>query len=382
MDAIRAPLPSRAYSSPEIHKLEIDTLYRGRWLFVGPASAYRSTNTAAPVDIAGLDLLITCDEANDLHGFFNVCAHRACHLVTEPATVKRIACPYHAWVYTLDGNLVSARSFGGDGSTTIPTSDPQVTGLKPVSLEVWHDLLFINTAPSPRPLRDTLAPVIERIGWLQLDQMQYHSSLEYHFEANWKFIVENFLESYHVPFLHHTLDGYSPATGRYQFQLPGNISGIGTRPYGAAQINNRCLPTWQPTGGRDYPADFAEYYAVLPNLLLGVMPDHLFAWSLDPVAPEKAIEKLHFFFVGPQSTTPDLAEHIQLTLDRWMQVNDEDWTIVQNMHRGARSESFKRALLSPVMERNIIRFQQHIIDLIPAAAHDHTPWTENGNGHH
>lgn len=369
VDGIRAPLTAASYGSPELHDAEVQTMFRNEWLFVGPASTYQEPGSYSPVEIAGLDLLITCDSDGKLHAFHNVCAHRGCQLADTAATAKRIVCPYHAWIYTLEGDLASARNFGGHGSSAIPTADPKITGLTPVSIDTWHDLLFINTQQDPSPLSEHLRPMDERIGWLNLSEMAYHSSLEYEFTANWKYIVENFLESYHVPFLHHNLDGYSPATGRYQFHLAQQISGIGTQPYGSVDIDGVRLPTWKSNISREYSADFAEYYVILPNLLLGVMPDHLFAWSLDPVNSSKTIEKLFFFFPGRESLNGDYDAQIKTTLEQWKVVNDEDWSIVQRMHKGSQAESFDRAILSPVMETNIIRLQQYIAEKMDSSTH-------------
>lgn len=122
------------------------------------------------------------------------------------------------------------------------------------------------------------------------------------------------------------------------------------------------IPAPLPADQYSDPLNYAEYFNASPNFLLGFMPDHLFAWSLEPDGPNRTKEVLHFYFPANSATEPEFEEHRRITLERWKNVNDEDHDIVQKMHHGLASGALKKAQLSPVMERNILRFQNHILD--------------------
>lgn len=358
VDVIPAPLPANQYSDPHQLQVEMKKIWATGWIFVGPRHQFPTTAGYTPITVAGQPILVTYHD-EQLKAFYNVCAHRGCQL-TETAAEDRnsLSCPYHAWVYGIDGNLRSARDFSGAGSNNVPPSGDKVTALTPVAIDTWLDFVFINLDSQAIPLAQSLEPITKRWKHVDFSSLEHVASLEYDFSANWKLIVENFLESYHVPFLHKDLNKYSPATGRYQVQLANNINGIGTQPYEGVSIENKSLPQWPSEENINY----AEYFNASPNFLLGFMPDHLFAWSLEPDGPNRTQEVLHFYFPANSATDPQFEEHRRITLERWKNVNDEDHDIVQKMHHGLASGALKKAQLSPVMERNILRFQNHILD--------------------
>lgn len=357
VDVTPAVLPASAYCDPEQFEAEQATLWATDWIFIGPRDAFPDTQGYTPVQAGKASLLITV-ESGQVRAFYNVCAHRGCELANSPQEHKAISCPYHAWVYGLDGSLRSARDFSGAGSNHLPPSGPRVTGLAEVRLDVWLGLLFVNLSPSAPPLTERIEPVLSRWSHVDLTSATHAKTIQYDFNANWKLIVENFLESYHVPFLHQALDQYSPAVGRYQIQLGNDINGIGTRPYTGVSHDGQQLPQWDS----DQALDYAEYFQITTNCLLGIMPDHMFAWSLQADSPERTIETLHFFFPGDSANDPSFAPHRDETLARWVTVNDEDHDVVQRMHSGLTKGPFERARLSPVMERNILRFQHFIAE--------------------
>ncbi|WP_392423666.1 aromatic ring-hydroxylating dioxygenase subunit alpha [Barrientosiimonas humi] len=357
VDVIPAVLPATAYSDPAQLDAEHTALWATDWIFIGPRAAFPATRGYAPARVGKASVLVTVDEGR-LRAFYNVCAHRGCELADSVQEHKAISCPYHAWVYGLDGTLRSARDFSGAGSNHLPPSGPRVTGLTEVRLESWLGLLFVNLSSDAPPLTDRIEPILARWSHVDLSTATHTDTLQYEFDANWKLIVENFLESYHVPFLHQALDQYSPATGRYQIQLGNDINGIGTRPYTGVSHDGRQLPQWRS----DQPLDYAEYFQATTNCLLGIMPDHMFAWALQADSPGRTIETLHFFFPSASAADPVFAPHRGETLSRWVTVNDEDHDVVQRMHSGLTNGPLERARLSPVMERNILRFQHFIAE--------------------
>ena len=107
--ASRSPtLPPAVYTDPDVFTLERDRLFRRGWVGCGRGDRWPSAGSCAPVDIAGMPVLITRDRSGTLHAFANSCRHRGTELVGAPCRLARIVCPFHAWAYALDGRLVAA----------------------------------------------------------------------------------------------------------------------------------------------------------------------------------------------------------------------------------------------------------------------------------
>lgn len=352
-----AILPKDAYTSEEYLTQENRWLFSMSWMFAGFVRDVAEPGDVAPAVVQGVPIFIVRDEDGSLKAFHNVCSHRGSQLICDVQKgQKTIVCPYHAWTYKLDGELTWTKHFAGVNATELPDRQQNRLGLKQIAVTEWMDFVFVNFSAMPEPFEKGIAELKERWADYDLSVMTYGASLTYEFNANWKLIVENFLESYHVPFIHKTLNTYSPFSERYQIKLSDRLMGIGTGLYKPDSINGLSLPKWPLKGGADTVQ--AEYFSVYPTFMIGVMPDHLFAWTLEPISAGKTIERLYFYFVGEEGAhSEDYAPHRRQTLDNWKQVNDEDWDIIQRMHAGMLSPAFPSPLLSRQMERNINAFQ-------------------------
>ncbi|MGC7095073.1 aromatic ring-hydroxylating oxygenase subunit alpha [Amycolatopsis lurida] len=352
-----AVLPKDAYTSDEYLATENRRLFSVAWMFAVFVRDVAEPGDVAPAMVQGVPIFVARGEDGKLRAFHNVCSHRGSQLVCENQRERKtVVCPYHAWTYDLAGNLTWTKHFAGVNATDLPDRQQTKLGLKEIAVAQWLDFVFVNFSAMPESFTQAIAPLEERWADYDLSSMTYGTSLRYDFDANWKLIVENFLESYHVPFIHKTLNTYSPFSERYQIKLSDRLMGIGTGRYEPELINGTQLPRWPMRDGQKSVK--AEYFSVYPTFLIGVMPDHLFAWVLEPISAGKTIEHLHFYFVGEEGAHGgEFEPHRAQTLENWKQVNDEDWDIIQRMHAGMRSPAFPHPLLSRQMERNINDFQ-------------------------
>lgn len=352
-----ALLSADSYRSQDWLAREKTELFSNSWMFAEFVHNLPERGDVRPVEVNGTPLILLRDREGELRAFHNVCSHRGSQLVCEPkAERKTLVCPYHGWIYKLDGTLYGARHFAGVDRAELPPA--KGSGLRPVRVAEWLDFVFVNLGDGPG-FDELIAPLSRRWAEYDLTDMRHSAYLRYDFTANWKLVVENFLESYHVPFIHHVLNTYSPFTERYQVQLSGEVLGIGQGTYQPAEQDGLELPRWP--GGTSLKA---EYYSVFPTFLIGLMPDHLFAWSLDPLAPDRTVEHLHFYFLGEAAHEEKFAALREATLVNWKRVNDEDWEIIERMQAGMRSPAFERAMLSAEMEKNINGFQQRVLDAV------------------
>lgn len=359
----RKTLPSYTYSDRGTFEHEMRTLFRQNWLLAGRLSELAEPGTAKPVRVAGNPIILTRGSDGEVRAFHNVCSHRGMELLCQKQQGrKNLVCPYHAWTYNLEGKVVKAPHFTGGKQRTLPESKARGLGLRPVRLETWLDFIFVNFDDNAGSLHDYLSPLKERWANYDLSVLRHGASMTYEFDTNWKLIVENFLECYHVPFVHPALNTYSSFDDRYPLKINDHIMGLGSATY-APDDDPDALPSW-PMSDNDMPQK-AEYFAVFPIFLIGLMPDHLFAWTLEPVGPDKTIEHLNFYFVGEEGMSEQRAEKREATLARWKQVNDEDWSVIQRIQKGHESIGFRGPLFSPSLEKNIRDFQLVVSTYLP-----------------
>ena len=169
------------------------------WLVAGVACDVRNPGQFITFEIGAESIIIARGTDGRLRAMHNACTHRGTRLVTEPMGVlRKFVCPYHAWVYGLDGALESV-----PGAARFSNGVPKdKLALRPVEVEEALGLVFVRLTPGPVSLVDFLAPLHEAIGAYRLDLMDVTNDQTVSHLCNWKAIIDNFAELYHVPFLH------------------------------------------------------------------------------------------------------------------------------------------------------------------------------------
>ena len=197
-------LPGTAYINDDFFQLEQKQLFANGWVLAGFAHQLAHRGDVSPIQVAGLPLLLLRDQQLQIRAFHNVCRHRNLKLVDNPGNCgKLIRCPYHSWSYDLGGELKVAPYFGG-GQKELPENFRyQDNGLEPVNCEVWHDWIFVNLSSQPIPFEDFLAPLKRQLGTTDVTDYRPATMLDLgEVPCNWKLLMENFIEPYHVQFVH------------------------------------------------------------------------------------------------------------------------------------------------------------------------------------
>ena len=216
-------LPAAAYTSEAVFQLENERIFADSWVFAGLAHELGRPGDVVPVTVAGRPVLLVRDAEQQVRAFHNVCRHRCLKLVDEPCNVgPAIQCPYHSWTYRLDGALHLAPYFGGRDPRAVPAGfDRAEHGLVPVRVATWHDWVFVNLNGEAPPIEDFVAPLQRHLGGLDLSRMKHVVTIDLgEIAANWKLLMENFIEPYHVPFVHATTTE-QPLTDHYTVNEPG-----------------------------------------------------------------------------------------------------------------------------------------------------------------
>ena len=355
LSAVRRPvaqaqgLPNAHYTDPAVFAEERAALFGTGWAGLAAAGDVPQPGDAVPLDFLGMPLLLLRDRAGTVRVFQNTCRHRGMILVAEPRRIDgAIRCPYHSWCYATDGRLVSTPHVGGPGMNLHPAIDRAALGLVEIRSHVWFGVVWIDLGGTAPAFEEAMAPVLTR--WAEFaGQQMHHGGADSRFTldvaCNWKLAVENYCESYHLPWVHPGLNSYSRLEDHYNIEAPGSHSGQGTLVY--RQFRGREGETFPDFPGLSAQWDTgAEYLAVYPNVLLGAHRDHAFAIVLEPRGPEATREHVHLLYPAAQTDAALRAANAA----QWKAVFVEDIGVVEGMQKGRHAPLFDGGRFSPAMD--------------------------------
>ena len=341
-------LPNAHYIDNTAYEEEKNALIFNKWAGLAVASDIPNPGDAIPITFFGMPLLLLRDKIGKVRVFLNTCRHRGMILVEKAQKINgAIRCPYHSWCYSTEGKLISTPHVGGPGHNTHKDIEKDTLGLTQIRSHLWRDVVWINVNGNSVDFASAMAEAINR--WSDFEQPLYHggndSSFRLIVNCNWKLAVENYCESYHLPWVHPDLNAYSRLQDHYNIENPGSFSGQGTLLY--KQIRGKDNETF--TDFKNIQKRWlscAEYLAIYPNVLLGVHRDHAFSIILTPQGPEKTSEKVDIYY-ATGNTNKDLRRK---NTAQWKKVFEEDIFVVEGMQRGRHANNFDGGKFSPVMD--------------------------------
>lgn len=356
-------LPNNCYTSRDSFERDRDTVIAPAWSCVGFGSDVPAS-WAVPIELMGLPLLITRDKESQLRVFHNVCSHRGMQLVTEAGKLGTglIRCKYHSWAYDFKGDLKGTPMIGGTDHNEHKDFDPTVNGLREIQSTVWMDNIYVNLSGDAEPFADYIDPLMQRWSkWITQESLQElkpaatNGKLELVVKSNWKLTIENFLEAYHLPWVHPTLNSYSPLSEHYDIDAGDNFAGQGSSNYASPAGSDGKISTWPVEQER-----FAEYPVLYPNSLFGLQADHFFTMTILPLNETESLERVQLLFLGEVATSDTYAAHRQSVLDSWREVFSEDIFAVEGMQKGRSSPAYQGGVFSPVMDQHTHHFHQWV----------------------
>ena len=347
-------LPSHAYTDQAFHALEKERLFPRAWMFVGFVHELAKPGDVVPVGVAGRPIVLVSGKNGEIRAFHNVCRHRCLKLVDAPKNVGRvITCPYHTWTYGLDGELRMTPHFGGPNKHDLDGFERKENGLVPVRVAVWHDWIFVNLDGQAPDFEAYAAPLAARLEGAGLEAMKPVATLDFgEVRTNWKFLMENYIEPYHVQFVHPTttdqplLDHYTVIDG------PCLGSGVDLRP--SAGGGN---------GGTDTLAASSRYLTLFPNFVFGrYLPDEIGVHLDVPVAVDRTHQRRVIYHTGEGDMAPETVEKLA---SLWHKVHKEDHAICERLQEGRASDlAAQGGWLSPHWEDSVRRFQELVVEAL------------------
>lgn len=337
--------PSEFYLSPEVHRLVLERAFATSWQFVADRDVARVPGQVYPFTLleGALDepLLLTRGMDDQVRCMSNVCTHRGMIVCEGAGNERHLRCRYHGRRFGLDGAFQHMPEF--EGCERFPTERDDLSA---VPVGTWGRHLFASLSPT-MPLDAAFAPMTQRVGWMPFDQfaLRPERSREYLVRANWALYVDNYLEGFHIPFIHNSLNE-TIDYGSYRTELFDRCSLQLAVSKGAEHVFE--LPVGHPDADERISA---YYFWVFPNTMFNFYPWGLSINVVRPLSHDTT--KIGFVcYVWDESK---LGVGAGAELDR---VEREDEAVVEAVQRGLRSRFYDRGRYSPARETGTHHFHR------------------------
>lgn len=329
-------LPSGYYYDAQIAAREAQAIFADSWQYACHAERLARAGQYVTLEVAGERIFIMRGHDDVLRAFYNVCSHRAHHLLSGEGCLapgNAIVCPYHAWSYALDGKLLKARN-----SENTANFDADALRLKPLQVEVFVNLVFVNLNPDAPALHSQLGNLEDELRSFapQLDFLTLTHSRQYAIRANWKTVMENYAECYHCPNAHPSFAEGVVDMSSYRIKTHAlhhaHTSNSKPPQEGAYQID---------TTATERAAEFGAWF-IWPNLAIEVYPGgNLNIFHCAPAGAQSSIQTIEWYFNHSEPTPQqaEIIEHLHRT------VRTEDVSLCESVQRGLTSRAYHQGRL-------------------------------------
>lgn len=352
-------LPARYYFNSEIYEQEKDAIFYKTWHYAGHLSQVAEQKSYFTTSIHQQNIFVTRGRDDEIRAFYNVCAHRGHELLEGSGKKNVITCPYHAWAYDFDGKLVSARN-----SENVEGFKKCDFSLKEIRLEVFCGMILVNLAPDAIPFAEQYDGLEDEIRSYMpsVDELAFAQRDTYEVAANWKVLIDNFLECYHCHTAHKDfvdlvdMDSYRTITHkRYSSQCAA-----------APRTTNSKAYSFE-TGDVDF--GYAGFF-VWPNFTIWIYPGeaNLSVLQMNPSTPERTIE-FQDWFTPKGSVSKQLKEAIDYQKDV---LQPEDISLCESVQRGLYSRGYNQGRFivdegkTELSEHAVHHFQTMVADALEA----------------
>jgi choline monooxygenase len=338
-----ATLQGEFYASKDNFNITLEKIFSRNWQFITDDRKLKENKAAFPFQFLS-DLLpeplVLINNEGDINCFSNVCTHRGNILINEPCIIKKhITCGYHGKQFDTCGKFkFMPKTEGMQNFPSIQDDLPEIAVAK------WRQFVFSSLAPDFK-FEELIKDVEERIGWMPIEDFKFREDLskDYYVKSNWALYCDNYLEGFHIPFIHADLNAvldfnsYDVETFKYSnLQL------------GIAKDDDICFDL--PKESKDYGMKIAAYYFWLfPNLMLNFYPWGLSVNIITPISVNET--KVQFKSYVWDETKLDSGAGADLD-----KVELEDEEIVQQVQKGVASRFYKHGRFSPTMEKGVHHF--------------------------
>lgn len=321
------------YTNPACLEHEQKHVFAASWQLAAHSGDLKNAGDHVVCEIAGKPILIVRNADRALNAFYNVCRHRAGPIATcNGKAAKSLQCAYHGWTYALDGQLRAATEM--QGACDFETKDIRLT---PVQVREWQGLVFVALSEATPHFEDVFKDIAERISPIDLSAMHFTKRDSYNIACNWKVYVDNFLEGYHLPFVH-----------------PGLSKVLDYRVYDTELFDWYSLQH-SPLRNNDgiYGDGHAFYYFIYPNIMLNIMPGRLQTNRILSDGPNRCVVEFDYYYTDDPEVQARVAAE-QVFSD---EIQAEDIDICEHVQKGLASGAYEAGRLNPKRESGVWHFQ-------------------------
>lgn len=368
----RRGLPGWCYHSPALLELEKEQLFKTHWQIACHVSDIPDPGSFRTFDLCGERAIVLRDAEGSVRGFHNICRHRGSRLVVDEAGTcpKALVCPFHGWVYNLDGTLRGAAR-----PDSFPAMDKRDFGLKPVEMEIWNGFVFIRFRPGPQPgVAELLAPFGEEAApYRMAEHVPTDGFWSQETPVNWKSVRDVDNEGYHVAMAHPALQDL----------------------YGAAYVDEpyvdgiaRTIGSFTPGGGRRWAVrnykKFSRardalpehlrrswmYYGIFPNAVIATTPETVLFYQEFPLSTGTSLIRGATYRHRDEDRQQRAARYLASRIDR--ETVDEDIQLTIWSNESMASTSFEGFHLSD-LEYGLRSHHDHLRAVLPVCTVEDAP---------
>ena len=380
-------LPPPCYTSREFYEREVEHIFLKEWLCVGRVDQVEKPGDFFTLTLLGERLIVVRDEENQVRVLSNVCRHRATKVVEGRGNRRTFECPYHGWTYSLKGELIGAPEM-----QRTDNFDKKQCQLASPRVETWEGFIFVNFDQRAQPLGPKLAPLSERLQHYNLSEMRTVKTLVYEGNWNWKIMVENYMEAYHVLGLHkgphdvmpvHSVHNASPQAYNITNAAYNGAFGIiwGDFATPGATFYSPGVTEAEPGKTEWLPSPFplieslspeerqrGDFINIYPTHLFTPLPDGMFYGQILPQAADRITWSLALCFPPAAMEMPDFEQHLEHAVEGLEFINKQDMWACESVQQGLNSRMARPGRYCH-LEECIHQLAQYVMDRVLDKSH-------------
>ncbi len=360
-ESLLRTLGGAAYVSAETYQRECETILERMWFCVAHVSDLPATGSFLTVQVGRESVLLTRNRRGEIRAFDNVCRHRGARLCLEQkgSLHRSIQCPYHAWTYDFDGGLIAAPNM-----TSMPDVTREAYALNRIQVRLWLGYVWICLAEQPESFEESVQQdVVDRLGELAnldayaVEELRIGRRHRYDVAANWKLIIENFMECYHCATIHPELTEVLPefADG-FAAQFYVNHGAAFGEDVAGFTVDGSAGVTELPGLHDDQDR---RYYAVTvrPQVFINLVPDHVIVHRMFPLAADRTVVECDWLYL------PEVVEagtDLDRSVELFHRVNQQDFDACERTQFGMGSRVYAGGGVLVPSEHHITSFHEWV----------------------
>jgi choline monooxygenase len=361
-------LPLWCYTSERFHQAEKERIFLRRWNMIERVEVVPNAGDFHAMSFLGVPLLVVRGKDMRVRVFANTCRHRGAKVAEGSGNCKAFRCPYHFWTYGLDGRLIGAPNYlDPDGKPLIEAGNKEEFGLAEIESGTWGGFLFIRFRPGAETLEQHLGAFVESLASHRLEDMICARKVVYDMDANWKCFVENYIDAYHIPYVHKDSLARWKTDTYFGIEARGEESVV----FAVHDGSQLLLPLpgydgFPPMPQIDKDKARGTFFTTLrPGVMMTLGNDGALVFQSEPVTAKTSRLTVSSLFPRSHFDRPDFERLSQNYYRRNDMVVAEDKEISLRQYAGIQSPYARIARLCSE-EINLSRFANWIVDQVVA----------------